>query len=131
MWASPPDRDAWVTCAAFRETLPLSLSLWFCLPRCEVGTDSWVQCNDSPVKICKYPVTGLIEGRSYLFRVRAINSAGVSRPSRVSAAVAALDPTDLRRLQGRCWQGPLAGPQRVLSSCSRRLSVPLEAEMLG
>lgn len=67
--------------------------------RCEVGTNNWVQCNDAPVKICKYPVTGLLEGRSYEFRVRAVNSAGVSRPSRASEAVAALDPADLRRSQ--------------------------------
>lgn len=66
-----------------------------------MGTDNWVQCNDAPVKVCQYPVTGLFEGRSYIFRVRAVNSAGVSRPSRVSEAVAALDPVDLRRLQGR------------------------------
>ena len=76
--------------------------------RCEVGTDNWVQCNDAPVKICKYPVSGLVEGRSYTFRVRAVNSAGVSRPSRASEAVAALDPLDLKRLQGRSLrsQGP-------------------------
>ncbi|XP_021525860.2 myomesin-2 isoform X2 [Aotus nancymaae] len=66
--------------------------------RCEVGTNNWVQCNDAPVKICKYPVTGLFEGRSYIFRVRAVNSAGISRPSRVSDAVAALDPMDLGKL---------------------------------
>lgn len=68
------------------------------IDRCEVGTDNWIQCNDAPVKICKYPVTGLYEGRSYMFRVRAVNKAGVSRPSRVSVAVAALDPADLARL---------------------------------
>ncbi|XP_037382641.1 myomesin-2 [Talpa occidentalis] len=73
--------------------------------RCEVGTDNWVQCNDAPVKVCKYPVTGLCEGRSYLFRVRAVNSAGVSRPSRASGAVAALDPADLRRLQAVHLEG--------------------------
>uniref|UniRef100_A0A8D0BE47 Myomesin 2 n=1 Tax=Salvator merianae TaxID=96440 RepID=A0A8D0BE47_SALMN len=67
--------------------------------RCEVGTENWVQCNDAPVKICKYPVTGLFEGRSYVFRVRAVNQAGISRPSRISEAVAALDPIDLERLQ--------------------------------
>uniref|UniRef100_A0A7M4ETG5 Myomesin 2 n=1 Tax=Crocodylus porosus TaxID=8502 RepID=A0A7M4ETG5_CROPO len=67
--------------------------------RCEVGTENWVQCNDAPVKICKYPVTGLLEGRSYMFRVRAVNKAGISRHSRVSDPVAALDPVDLDRLQ--------------------------------
>uniref|UniRef100_A0A8C0N3A8 Myomesin 2 n=1 Tax=Canis lupus familiaris TaxID=9615 RepID=A0A8C0N3A8_CANLF len=83
------------------------------IDRCEVGTDNWVQCNDAPVKICKYPVTGLFEGRSYVFRVRAVNSAGISRPSRVSEAVAALDPVDLRRLQGS-WEPP--GP--ALTECT-------------
>ncbi|XP_074905359.1 myomesin-2 isoform X1 [Buteo buteo] len=67
--------------------------------KCEVGLENWVQCNDAPVKICKYPVTGLQEGRSYIFRVRAVNSAGISRPSRVSEPVAALDPVDLERTQ--------------------------------
>uniref|UniRef100_G1M7N3 Myomesin 2 n=1 Tax=Ailuropoda melanoleuca TaxID=9646 RepID=G1M7N3_AILME len=75
------------------------------IDRCEVGTDNWVQCNDAPVKICKYPVTGLFEGRSYIFRVRAVNSAGISRPSRVSEAVAALDPVDLKRLRAVHLEG--------------------------
>uniref|UniRef100_A0A8C8AYK6 Myomesin 2 n=1 Tax=Otus sunia TaxID=257818 RepID=A0A8C8AYK6_9STRI len=69
--------------------------------KCEVGLENWIQCNDAPVKICKYPVTGLHEGRSYIFRVRAVNSAGISRPSRVSEPVAALDPIDLERTQSR------------------------------
>uniref|UniRef100_A0A8C4U9N2 Myomesin 2 n=1 Tax=Falco tinnunculus TaxID=100819 RepID=A0A8C4U9N2_FALTI len=72
--------------------------------KCEVGLENWVQCNDTPVKICKYPVTGLYEGRSYIFRVRAVNSAGISRPSRVSEPVAALDPVDLERTQSRLWR---------------------------
>uniref|UniRef100_A0A8U7MUT0 Myomesin 2 n=1 Tax=Corvus moneduloides TaxID=1196302 RepID=A0A8U7MUT0_CORMO len=67
--------------------------------KCEVGLENWVQCNDAPVKVCKYPVTGLYEGRSYIFRVRAVNSAGISRPSRPSDPVAALDPVDLERTQ--------------------------------
>ncbi|KFO97846.1 M-protein, striated muscle, partial [Calypte anna] len=69
--------------------------------KCEVGSENWVQCNDAPVKICKYPVTGLYEGRSYIFRVRAVNSAGISRPSRVSEPIKALDPADLERKQSR------------------------------
>ncbi|XP_029451613.1 myomesin-2 isoform X2 [Rhinatrema bivittatum] len=63
--------------------------------RCEVGTGNWIQCNDAPVKICKYPVRELNEGQSYIFRVRAVNNAGISRPSRISEAVAALDPSAL------------------------------------
>ncbi|XP_054865560.1 myomesin-2 isoform X3 [Amphiprion ocellaris] len=67
--------------------------------RCEAGADTWVQCNDAPVKVCKYPVHGLSVGRSYHFRVRAVNSAGISRPSRKSDKVTALDPAESERLQ--------------------------------
>uniref|UniRef100_A0A3Q3FJH5 Fibronectin type-III domain-containing protein n=1 Tax=Labrus bergylta TaxID=56723 RepID=A0A3Q3FJH5_9LABR len=67
--------------------------------RCEAGKDSWVQCNDSPVKVCKYPVHGLSVGHSYHFRVRAVNSAGTSRPSRMSDKVTALDAAESERLQ--------------------------------
>uniref|UniRef100_A0A3B4UK10 Myomesin 2a n=1 Tax=Seriola dumerili TaxID=41447 RepID=A0A3B4UK10_SERDU len=57
---------------------------------CEAGSDTWVQCNDAPVKVCKYPVHGLSMGHSYHFRVRAVNSAGISRPSRKSDKVTAI-----------------------------------------
>uniref|UniRef100_A0A665VRH2 Myomesin 2a n=1 Tax=Echeneis naucrates TaxID=173247 RepID=A0A665VRH2_ECHNA len=68
--------------------------------RCEAGSDTWVQCNDAPVKVCKYPVHGLSVGRSYHFRVRAVNSAGISRPSRKSDKVTAIDAAENERLQG-------------------------------
>ncbi|XP_016360532.1 myomesin-2-like [Sinocyclocheilus anshuiensis] len=75
--------------------------------RCEVGTENWVQCNDSPVKICKYPVQGLFEGHSYYFRVRAVNSRGIGRPSRMSEPIAALDPTEFERLHATKLGGRL------------------------
>ncbi|XP_051528125.1 myomesin-2 isoform X3 [Myxocyprinus asiaticus] len=53
------------------------------------GTKDWVQCNDSPVKVCKLPVHGLTEGASYHFRVRAMNKTGISLPSRMSTGVTA------------------------------------------
>lgn len=68
--------------------------------RCEAGGDTWVQCNDAPVKVCKYPVHGLTVGHSYHFRVRAVNSAGISRPSRKTDKVTALDAAESERLQG-------------------------------
>uniref|UniRef100_A0A8C5CFR2 Myomesin 2a n=1 Tax=Gadus morhua TaxID=8049 RepID=A0A8C5CFR2_GADMO len=58
------------------------------------GSDHWVQCNDTPVKVCKYPVTGLTLGQAVHFRVRAVNSAGISRPSRRSQKVTAADPAE-------------------------------------
>ncbi|XP_078254637.1 myomesin-1 [Rhinoraja longicauda] len=74
--------------------------LGYFVDRCEVGTSHWVQCNDTPVKFARLPVTGLVEGRSYIFRVRAVNNVGISRPSRISDSVAALDPSDRDRLKG-------------------------------
>lgn len=70
------------------------------LCRCEVGTNHWIQCNDTPVKFARFPVTGLVEGRSYVFRVRAVNNSGMSHPSRVSEPVAAMDPADRARMRG-------------------------------
>lgn len=60
-------------------------------PRRKSGTKDWVQCNDAPVKVCKLPVHGLTEGASYHFRVRAVNSAGISLPSRMSSGVTAAE----------------------------------------
>lgn len=74
--------------------------------RCEVGTDSWSQCNDTPVKFARFPVTGLIEGRSYIFRVRAVNKTGIGLPSRVSEPVAALDPDEKARLKSKRFHFP-------------------------
>uniref|UniRef100_A0A7N8XP50 Myomesin 2a n=1 Tax=Mastacembelus armatus TaxID=205130 RepID=A0A7N8XP50_9TELE len=63
------------------------------------GSDTWVQCNDAPVKVCKYPAHGLHVGRTYYFRVRAVNKAGISRPSRKSDKVIALDDAERLRLE--------------------------------
>ncbi|XP_059201291.1 myomesin 1a (skelemin) [Centropristis striata] len=73
--------------------------LGYYIDRCEVGAHHWTQCNDEPVKYARFPVTGLVESHSYIFRVRAFNKAGVSRPSRVSEAVVAMDPADRARLR--------------------------------
>ncbi|XP_062375018.1 myomesin-2 [Sardina pilchardus] len=81
--------------------------LGYFVDRCEVGTENWTQCNDSPIKICKYPVSGLFEGHSYYFRVRAVNSHGISRPSRMSEPIAALDPTEFDRLHATKLGGKL------------------------
>ncbi|XP_063307582.1 myomesin-1 isoform X1 [Pelobates fuscus] len=84
--------------------------LGYFIDRCEVGTSHWTQCNDTPVKFARFPVTGLIEGRSYIFRVRAVNKTGISRPSRVSEPVAALDPADRARIRSRPsapWTGQI------------------------
>lgn len=83
--------------------------LGYFVDRCEVGTSHWIQCNDTPVKFARFPVTGLVEGRSYAFRVRAVNQSGMSRPSRVSEPVAAMDPADRARMRGTSapWTGQI------------------------
>ncbi|XP_051524253.1 M-protein, striated muscle-like isoform X5 [Myxocyprinus asiaticus] len=85
-----------------------SAILGYFVDRCEVGTTHWAQCNDTPVKFARFPVTGLVEGRSYMFRVRAVNKAGMSRPSRVSEPVAAMDPADRARKGASApWTGQI------------------------
>ncbi|XP_029482717.2 M-protein, striated muscle-like [Oncorhynchus nerka] len=83
--------------------------LGYFVDRCEVGTTHWSQCNDTPIKFARFPVTGLVEGRSYTFRVRAVNKSGMSRPSRTSEVVAAMDPADRTRMRGTSapWTGQI------------------------
>ncbi|XP_042255243.1 myomesin-1 isoform X2 [Thunnus maccoyii] len=83
--------------------------LGYFVDRCEVGTNHWCQCNDTPIKFARFPVTGLVEGRSYIFRVRAVNKSGMSHPSRVSEPVAAMDPADRARMRGTSapWTGQI------------------------
>uniref|UniRef100_A0A671PMC6 Myomesin-2-like n=1 Tax=Sinocyclocheilus anshuiensis TaxID=1608454 RepID=A0A671PMC6_9TELE len=64
------------------------------------GTKDWVQCNDSPVKVCKLPVHGLSEGASYHFRVRAVNKDGISLPSRMSSGVTAAE-VEMIKIEGK------------------------------
>ncbi|KAM9552233.1 myomesin-1-like isoform 2-T4 [Salvelinus alpinus] len=83
--------------------------LGYFVDRCEVGTTHWSQCNDTPIKFARFPVTGLVEGRSYTFRVRAVNKSGMSRSSRTSEVVAAMDPADRARMRGTSapWTGQI------------------------
>lgn len=90
--------------------------------RRESGSETWVQCNDAPVKVCKYPVHGLSTGHSYHFRVRAVNSAGISRASRQSDKVTALDAAESERLQGTD-EGVPSAPGQVVATRNTKSSV--------
>ncbi|KAJ8336476.1 hypothetical protein SKAU_G00376960 [Synaphobranchus kaupii] len=74
-----------------------SAILGYFVDRCEMGSTHWTQCNDTPVKFARFPVTGLVEGRTYSFRVSAINKFGISHASRASEPVVAMDPSDRAR----------------------------------
>ncbi|XP_026558631.1 myomesin-3 isoform X1 [Pseudonaja textilis] len=68
------------------------------IERCEMGTEEWVPYNDQLVKTCRSPVLGLTEGKSYQFRVKAVNCAGISNPSKASSPVTMIDPNEAKRL---------------------------------
>lgn len=81
----------------------------YILEKQQKGEDKWERCNDFLVPVLSYTVRKLTEGKSYAFRVRAENAAGVSEPSRgtpfvkVSDAIGENDVL-LRRVQiGLVW----------------------------
>uniref|UniRef100_A0A8C2EC33 Myomesin 2a n=1 Tax=Cyprinus carpio TaxID=7962 RepID=A0A8C2EC33_CYPCA len=85
------------------------------------GTTDWVQCNDSPVKVCKLPVHGLTEGASYHFRVRAVNKDGISLPSRMSSGVTAAEvESDV--------EGVPSAPGQVIASRNTKTSAFVQWE---
>lgn len=56
--------------------------LFFCGWQCISGTDTWQRVNTGmPVKSPRFALFDLAEGKSYSFRVRCCNSAGVSEAS--------------------------------------------------
>ncbi|NWV68579.1 MYOM3 protein, partial [Malurus elegans] len=67
--------------------------LGYLIERCVAGSHQWLQCNAQPVKTCRCPVLGLAEGQIYQFRVKAVNKAGISHPSKASEAVRAQEPS--------------------------------------
>lgn len=68
--------------------------------RCDVSQGEWVRCNVHTQKMCHYPVFGLKEGTLYQFRVRAVNQAGASRPSKATEPVLTADPLEHTRTTG-------------------------------
>lgn len=68
--------------------------------RCVAGSEEWVQCNAQPVKSCRCPVLGLAEGQTYQFRVKAVNKAGISHPSKASDPVTTHDASRDKRVTG-------------------------------
>ncbi|XP_054638923.1 myomesin-3 isoform X2 [Dunckerocampus dactyliophorus] len=67
------------------------------IERCDLSQGQWVRCNMHLQKLCHYPVFGLKEGAKYQFRVRAVNQAGVGRPSKATEPVVTEDPLEHTR----------------------------------
>ncbi|NXA83681.1 MYOM3 protein, partial [Thryothorus ludovicianus] len=72
--------------------------LGYLIERCVAGSEQWVQCSAQPVKSCRCPVLGLAQGHTYQFRVRALNKAGSSHPSKASDPVTTHDPSRDKRV---------------------------------
>uniref|UniRef100_A0A250Y7T1 Myomesin-3 n=1 Tax=Castor canadensis TaxID=51338 RepID=A0A250Y7T1_CASCN len=69
----------------------------YSIERCQGDSEEWVPCHEAPGGTCRCPIQGLIEGQSYRFRVRAINRAGSSLPSKASEVVVMGDHDAVRR----------------------------------
>lgn len=55
--------------------------------QCVAGTEDWQRVNtEIPVKSPRFAVFDLSEGKSYCFRVRCCNSAGIGEPSEATEA---------------------------------------------
>ncbi|RWS00286.1 twitchin-like protein, partial [Dinothrombium tinctorium] len=55
----------------------------------EVGQPDWTKATAAPVTNTNFTVNNLIEGKTYEFRVSAVNEGGVGKPSKASAPVKA------------------------------------------
>ncbi|KAM5269905.1 myomesin-3 isoform 1-T1 [Hipposideros larvatus] len=64
---------------------------------CQGESEQWVPCHEAPGGTCRCPIQGLIEGQSYRFRVRALNKAGSSVPSKASEPVVMGDHAEAQR----------------------------------
>lgn len=75
---------------------------WRLSHRCQGESGQWVPCHEAPGETCRCPIQGLVQGQSYRFRVRAVNKAGSSLPSKASEPVVLGDPDEAQRKTGGC-----------------------------
>ncbi|XP_072465409.1 myomesin-3 [Notamacropus eugenii] len=69
----------------------------YTIERCQGESGVWEACHEAPGGTCRCPVRGLVEGQSYRFRVRAINKAGTSLPSKASELVTMKDIREVEK----------------------------------
>ncbi|KAF4093173.1 hypothetical protein AMELA_G00029480 [Ameiurus melas] len=66
---------------------------------CVEGGSEWVQANETPVDKISYRVRGLQIGEKYLFRVKAVNIAGLSPPAEIKQGVTIREITENPRIR--------------------------------
>ncbi|XP_047017644.1 myosin binding protein Ca isoform X2 [Ictalurus punctatus] len=66
---------------------------------CIEGGSEWVQANETPVDKISYRVRGLQIGEKYLFRVKAVNVAGLSPPAEIKQGVTIREITENPRIR--------------------------------
>ncbi|XP_039260669.2 myomesin-1-like isoform X1 [Styela clava] len=79
-----------------------------------VGSEGWKICNQSPITLTHYPVSGVESDQSYVFRVRAVTSRGTSQFSEESEPIIATDG-----IKPPNWWGGVQGLIRVADEKGR------------
>lgn len=64
----------------------------YIIERKEARSDRWLRINKNYVTMTRYRSSGLIEGLEYEYRITAVNSRGLGKPSESSAITVAMDP---------------------------------------
>lgn len=85
--------------------------------------EAWKQCNKRDVEELEFTVEDLVEGGEYEFRVKAVNAAGVSKPSATVGPVTVKDQT-CKSLHINCkcpLQEPL--PSNLISVQSKKKNI--------
>ncbi|KAL0613688.1 Myomesin-1, partial [Plecturocebus cupreus] len=114
------------------------------------GSGKWEPCNNNPVKGSRFTCHGLVTGQSYIFRVRAVNAAGLSEYSQDSEAIevkAAIgggvspdvcpalsdEPGGLTASRGRVHEAspPTFQKDALLGSKPNKPSLPSSSQTLG
>ena len=74
----------------------MDFTVWL---QCDVETENWQRVNtELPVKSPRFALFDLAEGKSYRFRVRCSNSAGVGEPSEATEVTVVGDKLGMCRV---------------------------------
>jgi predicted phage tail protein len=80
---------------------------YYTVEKMDTEKDVWIPCGETVGKTPEFDVTGLHEGCTYMFRVRAVNNEGESEPLETDTAILAKNPFDPpgppERLEVKDW----------------------------